>query len=76
MTLSPEQSAAIAKINNLRRELEGAVHERKDEIDAMLTALIARQHLLLLGPPGTAKSMLGFLLAKAIGGTTLTRLMT
>lgn len=76
MTPTPAQTAAIQKITALRRELEAAVHERKDEVDAMLTALLARQHLLLLGPPGTGKSMLGFLLAKAIGGTTFTRLMT
>jgi len=74
--LTAPETAAVQKINALRRELEGAVHERRDEIDAMLTALLARQHLLLLGPPGTAKSMLAFLLAKALGGTTFTRLMT
>jgi MoxR-like ATPase len=74
--LSPAQAEAVRKITALRRELEAAVHERKDEVDAMLTALLARQHLLLLGPPGTGKSMLGFLLAKAIQGTTFTRLMT
>jgi MoxR-like ATPase len=75
-SLSPAQTAALTKITSLRRELEAAVYERKDEIDAMLTALLARQHLLLLGPPGTAKSMLAFLLAKALRATTFTRLMT
>src|SRR3954452_2035189 len=41
-----------------RKELSAALIERDDEIDLILTALVAREHPLLVGPPGTAKSLL------------------
>jgi MoxR-like ATPase len=41
-----------------RRELAAALIERDEEIDLALTALVAREHLLLVGPPGCAKSLL------------------
>jgi MoxR-like ATPase len=40
--------------------------EREEAIHAALLALVAREHLLLVGPPGTAKSLLITLLARAI----------
>jgi MoxR-like ATPase len=46
------------KFTTTRREMATAMIERDDEIDAALTAMVSRQHLLLVGPPGTAKSML------------------
>lgn len=76
MSLTPDQIAALAALAALRTELEGSVLERKDEIEAALTALLARQHILLLGPPGTAKSLLGTLLAEALQAKTFTRLLT
>src|SRR5262245_22045640 len=41
-----------------RKELSAALIERDDEIDLALTALVADEHLLLVGPPGCAKSLL------------------
>lgn len=76
MSLTPAQTAALATLSSLRVELEAAVLERKEEIEAVLTALLARQHVLLLGPPGTAKSYLGNLLAEALQAKTFTRLLT
>lgn len=75
-TLTQAQTSALAAITSLRTELENTVLERRDEIDAALTALLARQHLLLLGPPGTAKSLLGTLLADALNARVFTRLLT
>jgi MoxR-like ATPase len=66
----------LTALNDLRSQLEASVLERRDEIEALLTALLARQHVLLLGPPGTAKSMLGNLLAEAMEAKTFTRLLT
>lgn len=40
----------------LRTALAAALIERSDESDSILVALIAREHVLLVGPPGTAKS--------------------
>lgn len=69
-------AAALSAVQTLRTELEGILLERKDEIACGLTTLIAGEHLLLLGPPGTAKSLLGELLSQAMEATTFTRLLT
>jgi MoxR-like ATPase len=50
--------AVRAKFAAARRDLAAALIERDDEIDLVLTALVAREHVLLVGPPGTAKSLL------------------
>jgi MoxR-like ATPase len=47
-----------SKIQGLRQELTQVLLEREEAIDAALLALLTGEHLLLLGPPGTAKSML------------------
>src|SRR4051812_48659532 len=41
-----------------RQELSESLIEREDEVDLVLTALVAQEHLLLVGPPGCAKSLL------------------
>lgn len=41
-----------------RSELAATLIDREAEIDLTLTALIAQEHVLLVGPPGTGKSML------------------
>ena len=46
------------KFAAVRRELGEALIERSEEIDLLLTALIAGEHLLLVGPPGCGKSLL------------------
>jgi MoxR-like ATPase len=46
------------KFATTRRELAEALIERDAEIDLVLTALIAQEHVLLVGPPGCAKSLL------------------
>jgi len=45
-------------LEQVRQELREAFIARDQEIDGLLIALLTRQHVLLLGPPGTAKSML------------------
>lgn len=46
------------KFASARRALKAALVERDDEIDLVLTALVAQEHPLLVGPPGTGKSLL------------------
>lgn len=41
-----------------RNELASALIERDQEIDLVLTGLLAGEHVLLVGPPGCAKSLL------------------
>ena len=46
------------KFNVTRRELNESLIERSEEVDLLLTSLIAGEHLLLVGPPGCGKSLL------------------
>ena len=56
----------LANILALRDAMRKAFVGRDREIDGLFTALMARTHLLLLGPPGTAKSLLSSTFAHAI----------
>src|ERR1700730_17860249 len=60
----------------LRSELATRFPERKDVIDGALCAVLAGEHILLLGPPGTAKSALARAIAQAFGGSYFERLLT
>ena len=59
-----------------RCELNAVLVDRDEEIDLALTALIAKEHLLLVGPPGCAKSMLLESLLSWIGGRRFSALLT
>lgn len=50
--------APIEKFEDARNALNVALIEREDEVDVVLVALICGEHPLLVGPPGTAKSLL------------------
>ena len=65
-----------ASIATLRSDLNRAFLERRREIDGLLVALLAEEHVLLLGPPGTAKSALAQALAGALDGRYFQRLLT
>ncbi|HUU89330.1 MAG TPA: AAA family ATPase [Candidatus Glassbacteria bacterium] len=58
--------AVLKKLKTLQSELEGCLIERGVQIEALLAALVAGAHVLLLGPPGTAKSLLVRLVCNAI----------
>ena len=47
---------SLDKLQTIERELTTTLIERDEVIRASLVALLARQHLVVLGPPGTAKS--------------------
>jgi MoxR-like ATPase len=55
-------------LQELRVSLRAALVERDEEIDALLLGLVAREHVLLVGPPGTAKSHLCRSVAHGITG--------
>ena len=59
---------AQEKLKKIREELKQTFLERGDLIDGALAALLSAQHLLIIGPPGTAKSMLADELCRRIEG--------
>lgn len=73
----PTPSAVVVAGNPLRdaigaieSELNTAFAEREREIRGITTALLAREHVLLLGPAGTAKSALAETTCTALQGAT------
>lgn len=64
------------QFQQLRTELVQQFPERSTVIDGSLCAVLAGEHVLLLGPPGTAKSALVRSIAQAFGGTYFERLVT
>src|SRR5882757_9552149 len=59
---------ALSKLARIREELKQMFLERADLIDGALAALLSSHHLLIIGPPGTAKSMLADELCRRIEG--------
>lgn len=53
---------------NLGKSLGATFRERDEVIDGLLCAALAQEHVLLLGPPGTAKSALARAFAESVGG--------
>jgi MoxR-like ATPase len=52
----------------IREELQRTFLERGELIDGALVALLAGQHVLVMGPPGTAKSMLADEVCRRVEG--------
>ena len=63
-------------IQQLRADLASRFPERKTVIDGALSAILAGEHVLLIGPPGTAKSALVRAIAQAFSGVYFERLLT
>ncbi len=64
------------KFLTTRHELSSSLIERDEEIDVVLTALIAQEHPLLVGRPGTAKSLLLDSLMEWMNGNRFSILLT
>lgn len=58
-----------AKLKQIREELRQSFLERGDLIDGALSAILSSHHVLIIGPPGTAKSMLADEICRRITGT-------
>ena len=67
---------ALETLQSVREELRAQFIERDEVVDGALLALVAGQHILLIGPPGTAKSMLARALCEHIGGSYFEWLLT
>lgn len=62
------EMSAREKLKKIREELKQVFLERGDLIDGSLAALLCSQHVLVIGPPGTAKSMLADEICRRIEG--------
>src|SRR6476620_7309453 len=67
---------SLPAIQALRNSLVSRFPERETVIDGTLCAVLASEHVLLLGPPGTAKSALARAIAQAFSGEYFERLLT
>lgn len=65
-----QQKQLQKRLHQLKDELCTVFLEREQVIDGLLAALLSRQHILLLGPPGTGKSALAQTLCQAFEGST------
>lgn len=59
----------LQKLDEIKQALNAKFYEREREVEGILLALLARQHMLMIGPAGTAKSALSAELAKIVEGT-------
>ena len=75
-SVRPESPSVHTKFATTRTEMAAALIERDDEIDLVMTSFIAKEHILLVGPPGCAKSLLLDSLMKWAGGTKFAILLT
>lgn len=69
-------TTAFDKFSATRKEMYAGMIEREQEIDLALTALVAQEHVLLVGPPGTGKSMLANKLVEWMAGRAFSLLVT
>lgn len=64
------------KIQTLRDQLYQQFPERQRVIDGSLAAILSGEHVLILGPPGTAKSALARAIANAFSCSYFERMLT
>jgi len=58
----------LQKVDAIRTYLNTIWQEREAEVEGLITALVARQHVLMIGPPGTGKTFVTLALSKLIDG--------
>lgn len=70
-------SDVTTKVNAIWKEMRTQFYERDAEATGLMVATLSRQHLLMIGAPGTAKSALLMALVQAIeGAQSFVRLLT
>jgi MoxR-like ATPase len=54
--LNENQLKTVRSLDTIRRDLDGRFVGRKQAVAMLILAIVAREHMLLVGPPGTAKT--------------------
>ncbi|MEU5892594.1 AAA family ATPase [Streptomyces sp. NPDC047461] len=75
-TWSDEDLSAVRRLKALGRSVEQHFVGRRLALDLLEVAVIAHEHVLLLGPPGTGKTDLVSRFAAGLGGRPFVRLLT
>lgn len=76
MAAPKEEPPLAAKLRTAYEQLTGGLVERSVEAKLLLLAALSGEHLFLLGPPGTAKSLLARRVASVCRGQFFERLLT
>ena len=71
-----EKESPIGKLVEIRNSLVGSFTQREVEVTAVLSSLISGEPCILVGPPGTAKTMLIETTAKMINAKYFYYLLT
>ncbi|MEZ0319136.1 MAG: AAA family ATPase [Pyrobaculum sp.] len=66
----------ISKVAEVRKTLDSLFFKFSDEVNASLTAVLTRENFILIGPPGTAKTMLVATISKLLKARWFYRLLT
>ena len=64
-----ERMMSYIKLQQIRQCLNNKFYDREAEIEALMTALLSRQHILFIGPAGTGKSALSSMLGEIVEGS-------
>src|SRR3954453_3559023 len=64
-------ATAVEKLRDIRTEMKAKVVDPGPEIDLLIASVVARVHMILLGPPGVAKSLMVDQFLSHIEGATL-----
>lgn len=57
-TTKKQITPIVGKVNEVRAEMKQTLVERAEAVDLVLRSVLARTHMVMLGDPGVAKSML------------------
>ncbi|MEK4229456.1 AAA family ATPase [Solibacillus sp. FSL H8-0538] len=60
---------SFTRLQQIQQSLNSKFYDREAEIEALMTALLARQHILFIGPAGTGKSALSSMLGEMVEGS-------
>ncbi|MFO1433403.1 MAG: AAA family ATPase [Candidatus Competibacteraceae bacterium] len=58
MTWTPKTLATLKRLNHVKRLLKDLFVDRETAVELLVLASVCQEHLLLIGPPGTAKTEL------------------
>ena len=64
-----ECTMSYTKLRQIQQCLNRQFYDREAEIEALMTALLSRQHILFIGPAGTGKSALSSMLGEIVEGS-------